>query len=380
MKINIIYLIICLLTCLSCQNNYGDKLETSKSNAIDSLANRYLQLNRFSGTIVIVKDKATIYQRSFGFADYENKIPFTNQTAFKIGEISDVITNNILEGLIIEKQIDPADKLSKYLPNLKKGATIQDILKKETEVDKNIKGKLIEGLSNNSYQKNLETYSANLNLENTYFQKKDTNSAVGYLYHNYRNKGLELQRSPTYNLNEAYSSSGLKSTGSDLIKIVNANPKELNIYGYLENDGFSYALVNNLKDSISIVVLSNRRHPVTKEITKSTVAILKDEDYKLPLLRTPFPIDTSTLKNYTGAYSLNENVNFEVQKTKDSLFVVLGPNTVPLIPQSSNQFYMQHMDAAMKFLRDSKGIIDRVLLLNGFIDSDQIAYKNEYQN
>ena len=131
--------------------------------------------------------------------------------------------------------------------------------------------------------------------------------------------------------------------------------------------------IKNIKNKKSIIVLSNRRHPVTDEISNSISAILDEKDYRLPLLREPFDIDKTILKDFSGHYLLNENVRFEVLNSNDSLFVQMGPNKVYLVPQSSNQFYMKEMDASMRFLRDSTHLVDRVILLNGFINSEQIA-------
>ena len=49
---------------------------------------------------------------------------------------------------------------------------------------------------------------------------------------------------------------------------------------------------------------------------------------------------------------------------------MLGNNKVHLIPQSSNQFYMKQTDASMRFLRNSTGVVNEVILLNGFINGD----------
>lgn len=215
-------------------------------------------------------------------------------------------------------------------------------------------------------------------MENTYFQKEDSSVAIGYLFHNYRGKGLELQQSPSFNPEIAFSSKGIKSTANDLMKIATTGViKELEITGYLENDGFSYSLINQPKDKITIIVLSNRRHPVAKEISNSIEAILKDKEYKMPLSRKPFSINSKLLENYSGKYTLNENVSFEVVNAEDSLFVLLGPNKVALIPQSNNQFYMEDNDASMRFNRDSTGIINSVYLLNGFVDSQEKAVRIE---
>lgn len=372
----IIYFTIFISVLLSCKKDNearDQKLEKSKSDKIDILANSYLELDRFSGAILVAKNDVIVYNKSFGFANYENKIPFSSTTAFKIGEITELVTKDIANRLNKEVKIEPTDKLSNYLTEIESDITINDLLNQTSDTAYNTLGRFIEKVSGKSYQENIEKYSADLKLENTYFQKIDSLNATGYLYHNYRGKGLEFQKSPIYNLEKAFSSKGLKSTGNDLIKILKSNPKELRINGYLDNDGFSYSLVNDTNNKISIIVLSNRRHPVAKEISNSITAILNDTEYRIPLPREAFDIDKTTLADFSGNYSINENMLFEVIDLNDSLFVIMGNTKIPLVPQSSNQFYMIQTDASMRFLRDSTGIVNSILLLNGFIDSEQTA-------
>lgn len=194
-----IYLTILLSILLSCKNDNENKteyLEKQKIDEINSLANRYLELNRFSGTILVAKDDTIIYNQSFGLADYEKEIPFSFKTAFKIGEFTKLITSDLIDRLIKEKKILRTDKISKHLTEIESDITVDDFINRDLDIDYNIAGRLIEKVTNKSYQENIEKYSAELELENTYFQKQKSSSAVGYLYHNYRGKGLELQQSP----------------------------------------------------------------------------------------------------------------------------------------------------------------------------------------
>ncbi len=402
-------MILSFLSCKRETNSKSEYLERTKTDKIDSLVNRYLELNRFSGVILVTKEDTIIYSNSFGLADYENKVSFSNKTAFKIGEISELITANIIREMAKKDKFQLSDTISKYIPEIKSGLTITDLLNHKTnlptiqliqeqnpelkystveyvnlaiqasrrseksDLDYNILGLLIEKINGRSFQKNIEDYSNDLGLENTYFQKSDSTLAVGYLSHNYQGNGLELQKSPVSNSEIKFSSNGLKSTANDLAKIISSNSKNiLEIDGYLENDGFSYSIVNNPKTKIRIIALSNRRHPVAKEISKSVDAILENNEYRLPLARKQIDIDKKLLLEYSGNYSLNENMNLEVLNENDSLFVMMRPNKIHLIPQSTNQFYMEQMDASMRFLRDPNNIVNEVVLLNGFLEGNKI--------
>ncbi len=416
MKKALTFLISTLMIITSCEkevkNNNGSILEDTKKLEITTLLNRYHELNRFSGTVLITKDSVTIYNNSFGYADYKNKKRISDQTAFKVGEISELITKDMLYGFVQEGQIKLTDTISTYLPELKLSHTIDDLINHKTnlptiaqirtqnpdlkyttllytklavassdvseksDLNFNITGALIEKVSGKSYQENVADYAKQLDLSHTYFNRKDSAQAIGYLFHNYRNKGLELQESPAYNLDMAFSSRGLKSTAEDLSKIIHSKyRKTINKDGYLDDDGFSYAIRYKADDGIAIIILSNRRHPVTKEISNAIEAILTGKHYKMPLKRNPVKINTELLNDYLGDYKINEYVTFSVTKENDSLFVLLGPNKVALIPQSNNQFYMINNDASMRFEKDSTDRVNSVVLLNGFVDSSERAFK-----
>ena len=383
------YLSILIISFLACKTETKTGIESPeqlKVERIDSLANRYLELNRFSGSILVTKGDSILYNNNFGLADYENNKSFSNKTSFRIGQTSEIIISNIIREMAIKDKIQLSDNISKYIPETKSELTINDLLNhksnsvitssdkiEESDLNYDSLGLIIEKVSGKSFQENIEKYCNALELENTYFQKASSDLAIGYLYHNYQGNGLELQKSPVSNSENTFSN-GLKSTANDLAKIISLNSEnKLEIEGYIEDDGFSYSVVNNPQNKTSIIVLSNRRHPVAKEISNSIGSILENKEYRLPLSRMPFDIDKTILKDFVGNYSLNENVNFEVLHSNDSLFVLMGPNKTYLVPQSTNQFYMQQMDASMRFLRDSSEVLNRVTLSNGFIESEQIA-------
>ncbi|MDO1501301.1 serine hydrolase domain-containing protein [Winogradskyella maritima] len=397
----------------SCEKRKNDDFVENK---IDKLVKRYGELKRFSGAIIVSKNDTIVYDSNFGLADYEHSKPFTNKTAFKIGILSEIITKNIVEELALKKKINLNDSISDYIPELNIKYTIQDLLNHQTHfpstdilieklpdleynfiepvnsykdsiintnesaINYNILGLLIERVSKKSFQENLDLYSDLLDLKNTHYSALDKNTAIGYQYHNYRNNGLELQKTSSPDLNVTLSSRGIKSTTKDLLKIAKYNDeKVIDVSGYMKNDGFSFSLYNNPKNETCIIILSNFRHPVAKEITNGIDSILKGRPYKVPLKRQPFDINRNLLSDYEGKYALNKHINFDIITRNDSLYTILGSKEVYLIPQSKNQFYMPDRDAALRFLTNDSGIVDRVELLDGFIKG-QIAKRIKYVN
>ncbi|WP_034230031.1 serine hydrolase domain-containing protein [Aquimarina pacifica] len=382
----LLILTVSLISCKTENKTETEHLQQLKTEKINSLANRYLELNRFSGVILVANENSIIYNNNFGLADYEKKNPFSKNTSFKIGEISEIVITNMIQEMVIKYQIQLSDNISKYFPEIKYDLTLNDLLNQTPNsalgsLDQSEKNKLnhdylrlfIEKISGKSFQENIEEYSKDLELENTYFEKTDTNLAVGYLYHNYQGNGLELQKSPVISSQNTFIKNGLKSTAHDLTKIISSNSvNKVEIEGYLEHDGFSYSVYRNPQNKISIIVLSNRRHPVAKEISNSIDAIINDKEYRIPLARKELDIDKKLLKDYSGSYAINENTNFQVVVQNDSLFVMMGPNKIHLKPQSENQFYMEQMDASMRFLRSTNNIVNEVVLLDGFLDGNRI--------
>jgi len=303
-------------------------LDSQSQTSIDNLAQRYLDLGRFSGSILIAKEGQVIYHNFFGLADYENQESFTTKSAFKLGGIEDLI-NDIL-------------------------------------LDRQITGP--------SYPENLKKLGQELNLDYTFNENSSPEMAVGYLYHNYRGRGLELQRAKSNSADAEIKAKSFYTTPEDLLKILEAYAKETYITGYLGDDGFSYALIHKREIDQSLIILSNRRHPVCQEIAESIKAILATKDYQLPLARKAIALDSNSLKQFYGDYALNENIKFSVGGRADSLWVQLGPQIIKLHAQSPNQFYLADRDASMRFLKDSSGQVNRVMLLDGFLESEQIAY------
>jgi len=394
----------------------SEKEESPKKTAfplkIEEVGQRYLALERFSGTILVGKNDSVLFEKSYGMADYKQQTAFAPATAFKAGSLTVNVIHFMIEKMAANALIQLDEKVATYLPNLQGDYTINDLLQDQTglptieemkdnhpdmeyetiafankaiidrenskpsDLGDHLLGKVIERQHGNLDQA-LEIYLGDLGLENTYFVKENAAEAMGYLV-KYQPEKTTVYPSPSYLYEEAYSHHGLKTTARDLLKMSKVVFKEArNLHGYLADDGFSYTLLKEKEKQQTIIVLSNRRHPVSDEIATSIQAILAETTYQLPLLRAPVKIDPAMLSTYTGWYAINPTIKFEVITENDSLFVMMGPNKVAILPQSNHQFYMLGNDAAMRFLHDSIGKVNRVELLNGFLKSDQFATKVE---
>ena len=80
----------------------------------------------FNASVLITRDSIVIYKNMHGFADYENKRPFNENTIFAIASISKQFTATLILELVAEGKISLDDKVSKYLPHFEKNS-LQDI-------------------------------------------------------------------------------------------------------------------------------------------------------------------------------------------------------------------------------------------------------------
>ena len=131
-KIGFISSIIIFINLILSINLSGQ--EKSKISGLDNYISnifRILQVDTMPGASLLVSQNGNIiFQKGFGYADIEKKIPVTPDTKFKIGSISKQFTAVAILKLKVEGKIKIEDKLSKYLPGFPRGneVTIYQLL------------------------------------------------------------------------------------------------------------------------------------------------------------------------------------------------------------------------------------------------------------
>ena len=376
-----------------------------KSNLIDSLGQRYFVVNRFSGTILVAQNDTLLYHQNFGLADYENKIPFSSRTAFKIGEVSHYFIAQIITELEKRDKLSRKDKLSKYFPDLKPDFTIDQLLKHQAGLPAELTlapeqpntanlikqingleltpgkairshlayellGMLIETLTGSEFEAALNSYLQHHQLEHTFHQKIKADLAQAYAGFNNQGQGLERERLDTAPTTPVYIHNGIKASARDVWKIMQVT-SATSAAGYLPNDGYSYS-VDKADSGQIIIVLSNYRHPVAEEMLGSIQAILQGNPFELPLLREPIQINTDLLPGYAGVYEINPSFTFKIISSRDSLYVEMFGEKNPLIPQAADQFFLLDNDASMRFVREADSTVSAVILYDGFLEGNLV--------
>ncbi|MCO5949183.1 serine hydrolase [Mucilaginibacter flavidus] len=98
---------------------------------IDSLVEKAVNLQLFSGNVLVANNGRVIYDKSFGKADYENNTPNTVNTQFQIGSITKDFTKVMILQLVEQNKLRLTDTLGALLsgfPPRLNGITVQQLL------------------------------------------------------------------------------------------------------------------------------------------------------------------------------------------------------------------------------------------------------------
>lgn len=107
----------------------GDAQATLDQNAhatLDQLFDRLLEKNKGMGSLVLAKDGAVIYSRSFGYRQIteNDKEPLTADTEYRIGSITKMYTAVMIFQLIEEGKLKLTDTLDKFFPQIPNASRI----------------------------------------------------------------------------------------------------------------------------------------------------------------------------------------------------------------------------------------------------------------
>lgn len=126
----IIMLISAMLS--DCAKSSSD-INMDVGDRIDEYVNAFNEVStrqKINGNIIIVSKGEIIVNRSYGMADYENKIPVSQDTVFRLCSTTKFFTALGIMQLYEKGFLDLNDKVSKYVPAQKRGSemTIHQLL------------------------------------------------------------------------------------------------------------------------------------------------------------------------------------------------------------------------------------------------------------
>lgn len=105
---------------LFCQQATGQKTNSdSRFKELDRLVNRILSDWHVSGCAVAVVEKdKVVYEKGFGYRDYENKMPVTSNTVFSIASCTKAFTGQLIGTLVNDGKLDINEPVHNYYPEL----------------------------------------------------------------------------------------------------------------------------------------------------------------------------------------------------------------------------------------------------------------------
>lgn len=98
--------------------------QTDKAKKIDQFITPFATNGQFSGVVLAAENGQVIYEKAFGVANADYKIPNQLNTRIGIASITKYMTSVILNRLIESNKIAVTDKLNKYIPDFPNGDKI----------------------------------------------------------------------------------------------------------------------------------------------------------------------------------------------------------------------------------------------------------------
>ena len=120
MKNNRFSLILLVVAILSV-TTFG---KSNKVEKIDEFIGQFVKNNQFSGVVLASENGEIVYEKAFGLANADYKIPNQLNTRIGIASITKYFTKIILIRLVESGKISLSDKLSKYIPDFPDGDKI----------------------------------------------------------------------------------------------------------------------------------------------------------------------------------------------------------------------------------------------------------------
>lgn len=250
----------------------------AQSPKVDVFIDSFVRKNNFNGSILISKGAKVSYKKSFGFANFQFKVPNTVDTRYKVASITKAFTSVLILQLYEQGKIDLNKTISAYLPdykgeaadkvkivqlltatsgiyNMDAGTTMESVLKNGLpqyqkpytsdemlakfcsgalvrepgkEFDYNnadfiILGKIIEKISGKTFQENLsEKFLLPLGMKNSgmLFQQNVIDKLADTYFYRDDIKAL-VNDLPVY-MENWYAAGAMYSTADDLLKFTDA--------------------------------------------------------------------------------------------------------------------------------------------------------------
>lgn len=255
-------------------------------------------------------------------------------------------------------------------------------------------GYIIEDLTGKSYYAALRSMILEpLGMTHTgcnFAALKSKNKAVGYFSID-DGKG---DNAPMVDSSVSYAAGCIYTTVTDLNKWATAIQKGLLMspeswaqattpfkqnYGYglmigeaigkksIGHNGGIHGFVSNMfivpGDASTIIFISNSMDNDQGKIRRNITSILNDKKPELPEFRAEIKLNPVYMKDYIGSYTLAPGFDINITAEGDKLYAqATGQTKLRLYAERKDYFYFKVVDAQVSFVRDAKGMVDKLTL------------------
>lgn len=116
-QINIITLLLCIMIVATAYGQHAEQLPLKSTNSIDSVILKKMNDAQLVGLgAAIIVDKKLVWSKGYGYANRENKVPFTTSTVMNIASVSKTITGACLMKAVEQGKLSLDEDINTYLP------------------------------------------------------------------------------------------------------------------------------------------------------------------------------------------------------------------------------------------------------------------------
>jgi len=118
-------LIISLLVFIPLSTTLYAKTKKDFKNKVDQYITAYVNMNQFSGSVLIAQNGRILISKGYGMANYEHEVPNNSQTKFRIGSLTKQFTAMAIMMLEEQELLSINDYLKEYMPDYPNGDKIK---------------------------------------------------------------------------------------------------------------------------------------------------------------------------------------------------------------------------------------------------------------
>jgi CubicO group peptidase (beta-lactamase class C family) len=373
--------------------SFSQTLEEKVDEYIDPL----IQMEKFSGSILIAQKGEILFSKGYGMANYEHNVPNTSHTKFRMGSLTKQFTAMAIMQLQEKGLLDVEGPIIKYFPDYPEAGkiiTIHHLLTHTSGIP-----------SFTGFPDFQKTSMMPSSLEETIarFKDKALEFAPGEKY-NYSNSGyillgaiIEKVSGQSYEeglINAAYTdmsiphgAGALYTTAEDLYlwdralyteKLVKKSSLDKIFTPFMENSGYGWGIGDSfnrkvvahsggingfttriaryLDDEVCVIVLINIEGIGVGDIARDLAAIIFGEKYEIPRVRLPIEIDPRIYDSYIGEYEFKPDSIITITTENNRIFAEFpGQDKFEIYPESEMIFFLKTFDAQITFIKNEQG-------------------------